>query len=79
MHVPAAVWRLSQAISFDTSKGAIDLEPASLEKYTLWVLGLNAALTVAQNPQTLKELPVPQMLWHPELYVMSDADVMSTV
>ena len=79
MHVPAAVWRPSQAITVDTSKGAIDLEPASQEDYTLWVLGLNAALTVAQNAQTLKELPVPQMLWHPELYVMSDADVVSTV
>jgi hypothetical protein len=50
----------------------MDLEPVTEADYTIWVLGLNAALTVAQNPQTLAEVPGAQMLWHPDLFVMSN-------
>ncbi len=59
-------------MTVDTTKGAMDLEPVTEADYTIWVLGLNAALTVAQNPQTLAEVPVAQMLWHPDLFVMSN-------
>ena len=70
--MPFSTWRPSQAITVDTSRGAIDLEPATEEDYTIWVLGLNAAMTVAQNFQNLKDVPVVQMLWNPDLYVMSN-------
>lgn len=59
-------------MTVDTTKGAMDLEPVTEADYTIWVLGLNAALTVAQHPQTLAEVPVAQMLWHPDLFVMSN-------
>lgn len=72
VHVPAATWQSSQAVTVDTSRGAIDLEPATEEDYTIWVLGLNAVMTVAQNPQTLKDVPVAQMLWHPDLFILSN-------
>lgn len=70
--MPVSAWRPSQAVTVDTTKGAMDLEPVTEADYTIWVLGLNAALTVAQNPQTLAEVPVAQMLWHPDLFVMSN-------
>ena len=59
-------------MTVDTTKGAMDLEPVTEADYNTWVLGLNAALTVAQNPQSLGEVPVAQMLWHPDLFVMSN-------
>ena len=62
----------SQAVTVDTSKGAMDLEPATQEDYTLWVLGLNAAITVACENEVLSDVPVSQMLWHPSLLVMSN-------
>lgn len=70
--MPASAWAPSQAITVDTSRGAIDLEPGSEEEYATWVLGLNAAMTVMRNPQTLDDVSVPEMLWVPDLFVMSD-------
>lgn len=69
--MPAAAWRPSQAVTVDTTRGAIDLEPATQEDYTVWVLGLNAALTVAQTAQTNIDVAAAHMLWHADLFVMS--------
>ncbi|DBA79779.1 TPA: hypothetical protein ACH3X1_008443 [Trebouxia sp. C0004] len=71
VHVPVTAWLPAQAVTVDTTKGAMDLEPVTEADYSIWVLGLNAALTVAQKPQTPAEVPVAQMLWHPDLFVMS--------
>ncbi|KAL0021454.1 hypothetical protein WJX79_002812 [Trebouxia sp. C0005] len=72
VHVPVTAWHPSQAVTVDTTKGAMDLEPVTEANYTIWVLGLNAALTAAQKAQSLAEVPVAQMLWHPDLFVMSN-------
>ena len=72
IHVPDAAWQPAQAITIDTSKGAIDLEPATEREYATWVLGLNAALTAAQDSQVLRDLPVSEMLWSSDAFVMSN-------
>lgn len=42
-------WRQGKAITADADTGSIKLEPSSGEEYTLWVLGLNAALLACQD------------------------------
>ena len=46
-------WRQGKAITADADTGSIKLEPASSEEYTLWVLGLNAALLTCHDPTGL--------------------------
>lgn len=72
LHVPATAWQPAQAITVDTGKGAIDLEPATQKEYAIWVLGLIAALTIAQEPQSLQDVPGSEMLWSSAAFVMSN-------
>ena len=72
VHVPSDAWQNNQAMTVDTNKGAIDLEPPSGLEYAMWVLGLNAAITTALDSTVSTDLPVDQMLWSPELFVMSN-------
>lgn len=71
-HVPSSAWQAGQAITVDTSRGAIDLEPATEQEYVMWVLGLNAAMTAAQEPQALQDVPGSELLWSPDAFVMSN-------
>ena len=43
-----------------------------MEEYTMWVLGLNAAMTAAQEPQSVQNLPGSELLWSPDAFVMSN-------
>lgn len=70
-HVPSSAWQAGQAITVDTSRGAIDLEPPTEQEYVMWVLGLNAAMTAAQEPQSLQDLAGSDVLWSPDAFVMS--------
>lgn len=72
IHVPATAWQPGQAITVDTGKGAIDLEPATEKEYAIWVLGLVAALTTTQKPQSLQDVSGSDMLWNPDALVMSN-------
>lgn len=59
-------------MTVDTSRGAIDLEPPTGLEYGIWVLGLNAAMTTALDSTLSTNVPVDQMLWSSELFVMSN-------
>ena len=72
IHVPSTAWQPAQAITVDTSRGAIDLEPATEKEYTTWVLGLNAAMTAANEPQSVQDLPGSEIVWTPDAFVMSN-------
>ena len=58
-------------MTVDTSRGAIDLEPPTGLEYAIWVLGLNAAMTITLDSALSTNVPVDQMLWSSELFVMS--------
>ena len=72
IHIPSIAWQPAQAITVDTSRGAIDLEPDTEKEYIMWVLGLNAAMTAAQEPQSVQDLPGSEVLWSPNAFVMSN-------
>lgn len=60
-------------MTVDTSRGAIDLEPSTGLECAVWVMGLNAAMTAAaQGAETVVNLSADEMLWSPQLYVMSN-------
>ena len=71
-HIPFQAWQSNQAITVDTSRGAIDLEPSTGLEYALWVLGLNAAMLAKESSIELANVSVDCMLWSPEVYVMSN-------
>ena len=69
--MPEAAWLPAQTITVDTAKGAIDLEPATEQEYTAWVLGLNVALMAAQDSQTAQGLLVPHLCWSSCVLIMT--------
>ncbi|KAK9833168.1 hypothetical protein WJX74_009142 [Apatococcus lobatus] len=71
IHVMRGVWRQGKAITADADTGSIKLEPGSAEEYTLWVLGLNAALLTCQDPSgTIATQQACEMQWSKGIFEM---------
>jgi hypothetical protein len=49
VEVPGGNWHYGDALLIYTSKGVLALEPIGPTAYSLWVLGLNAALVACQT------------------------------
>ena len=64
-------WRQGKAITADADTGSIKLEPGSAEEYTLWVLGLNAALLTCQDSSgAIATQQACDMLWSKGIFDM---------
>jgi hypothetical protein len=50
VEVPGGNWRAGDSILVYTSRGVLALEPPGPAAFSLWALGLNAALVAAQVP-----------------------------
>ena len=60
-------------MTVETSRGAMDLEPSNGLEYAVWVMGLNAAMSAAAHgAETIATVPANEMLWSPQLFVMSN-------
>lgn len=70
--MPEDCWQSGQAITVDTSKGAIDLEPPTALDYAVWVLGLNTAMLASQEGIALSSVPTEHTMWNSQLNVMSN-------
>ena len=68
VEVPGGNWRAGDCLMVYTSRGVLALEPPGPAAFSLWALGLNAALVAAQVPPSHHGVPLRRF---PDLFTQA--------